>query len=121
MNTEDLQSLTAEDAKLVTLARGARGRAGAVQGAAVRDEDGRTYAGATVALPALQLTALQAAVVIAVASGADGLEAAVVVGGSGSAEPAGSDEPSLALVRDLRASVLVLADDAGVVVRRIEL
>ena len=32
--------LDAEDAKLVTLARGARGRAAAVEGAAVRDEDG---------------------------------------------------------------------------------
>ena len=37
--------LSAEDAKLVTLARAARARAGAVEGAAVRDGDGRTYAG----------------------------------------------------------------------------
>ena len=33
--------LDAEDAKLVTLARGARARAGAAEGAAVRDDDGR--------------------------------------------------------------------------------
>jgi hypothetical protein len=71
--------LTAEDAKLVTLARGARGRVGAAEGAAVRDETGRTYSGATVALDALSLSALQLAVAQAAASGARGLEAAVVV------------------------------------------
>ena len=54
--------LDAEDAKLVTLARAARARVGAVEGAAVRDGDGRTYAAATVALPSLHLTALQLAV-----------------------------------------------------------
>ena len=54
--------MDAEDAKLVTLARAARARIGAAEGAAVRDSDGRTYAGATVALPSLTLTALQAAV-----------------------------------------------------------
>ena len=72
-----------EDAKLVTLARGAMGRAEAPEGAAVRDLDGRTYAGAPVRLAALQLTALQAAVAAAVSSGAAGFEAAVLVGGSG--------------------------------------
>ena len=38
--------LDAEDAKLLTLARGARGRVGAAVGAALRDETGRTYSGA---------------------------------------------------------------------------
>lgn len=71
--------LSAEDAKLVTLARGARGRVGAAEGAAVRDETGRTYSGATVALDSLALSALQLAVAQAAASGARGLEAAVVV------------------------------------------
>src|SRR4051794_41789161 len=61
--------LTAEDAKLVTLARAARARVGAVEGAAVRDGDGRTYAAATVALPSLSLTALQLAVARAVGRG----------------------------------------------------
>lgn len=75
-------SIDGEDAKLVTLARGAMGRAEAPQGAAVRDLDGRTYAGAPVTLDALTLTALQAAVAAAVSSGAAGLEAAVLVGGS---------------------------------------
>lgn len=71
--------LSAEDAKLVTLARGARGRVGASEGSAVRDETGRTYSGATVALDGLALSALQLAVAQAAASGARGLEAAVVV------------------------------------------
>jgi hypothetical protein len=72
--------LSAEDAKLVTLARGARGRVGATEGAAVRDETGRTYSGATVALDGLAVSALALAVAQAAASGARGLEAAVLVG-----------------------------------------
>jgi hypothetical protein len=66
--------LDPEDAKLVTLARGAMARAEAGSGAAVRDLDGRTYAGAPVRLRALELTALQAAVAAAVSSGAAGFE-----------------------------------------------
>jgi hypothetical protein len=54
-----MTELGPEDAKLVTLARGAMGRAEAAGGAAVRDADGRTYAGAPVDLSALQLTAAQ--------------------------------------------------------------
>ena len=72
--------LSDEDAKLVTLARGVRGRVGAARGAAVRDETGRTYSAADVALPSLTLTALQLAVAQAVAAGARGAEAAVIVG-----------------------------------------
>jgi predicted aconitase len=68
-----------EDEKLVTLARSARARTGGAEGAAVRDDIGRTYVAATVALPALSLTALQAAVAAAASSGATALEAAVVV------------------------------------------
>jgi hypothetical protein len=71
--------LSAEDQKLVTLARSARARTGAVEGAAVRDGDGRTYAASSVQLRALSLTALQTAVAMAVSSGAPGLEAAAVV------------------------------------------
>lgn len=74
--------LDAEDAKILTLARSARARTGAVGGAAVRDTDGRTYAAADVALPSLRLTALQLAVASAVSSGATGLEAAAVVTGA---------------------------------------
>ena len=53
-----MSELDAEDAKLVVLARGAMARAEATSGAAVRDLDGRTYAGAPVGLAALPLTAL---------------------------------------------------------------
>ena len=45
--------MDAEDNKLVVLAKATRARTGAAQGAAVRDLDGRTYAGATVDLPSL--------------------------------------------------------------------
>jgi hypothetical protein len=71
-----------DDRKLVVLARSARARTRSLEGAAVRDRDGRTYAGATVALPALQVSALGVATAMAVSSGATGLEAAVVVGES---------------------------------------
>ena len=90
--------LTAEDAKLVTLARGARARVAAVEGAAVRDQDGRTYAAATVALPSLEVTALQLAVASAVAAGATKLEAAAVVTEAPTLDGAGH-----AAVRDLAA------------------
>jgi cytidine deaminase len=69
----------AEDEKLVTLARSARARTGAAEGAAVRDDMGRTYAAATVALSTLSLSALQAAVAAAVSSGVQKLESAAVV------------------------------------------
>jgi hypothetical protein len=69
-----------DDCKLAVLARSARARSRAPQGAGVRDRDGRTYAAATVDLPHLQVSALGVAVAMAVSSGATGLEAAVVVG-----------------------------------------
>jgi cytidine deaminase len=71
--------MDAEDEKLATLARSARARTGADAAAAVRDDMGRTYAAASVDLPALQLSALQAAVAAAISSGASTFEAAVVV------------------------------------------
>ena len=73
------ESLDPDDAKLVTLARAARARTGAEEGAAVRDQIGRTYAAATVALPSLRLSAFQAAVATAVSSGSNELEAGCVV------------------------------------------
>lgn len=85
-----------EDAKLVTLARSARARIGAVEGAAVRDADGRTYAAANVKLPSLTLTALQLSVASAVAAGATRLEAAAVVTEASTLDGAGK-----AAVRDL--------------------
>ena len=74
-----MTDLTAEDQKLVTLARATRARTNAAEGAAVRDLDGRTYAAATVDLPSLQVTALDVCVAMAIASGSRGLEAAVVL------------------------------------------
>lgn len=99
MTTTDLP---AEDAKLVTLARSARARTGAAQGAAVRDGDGRTYVAATVELPSLSLSALQVAVAMAVSSGAPGLEAAVVLGADA------TDEAGQRAVRDVAPNAPVL-------------
>ncbi|MEV0962264.1 MULTISPECIES: cytidine deaminase [unclassified Streptomyces] len=75
----DSSGLAPEDRKIITLARSARARNGVPEGAAVRDETGRTYVAGTVALESLRLTALQTAVAMAVASGARSLEAAAVV------------------------------------------
>jgi hypothetical protein len=91
--------LDPEDAKLVTLARSTRARTRAVEGACVRDQDGRTYAGATVDLPSLRLSAVQVAVAMAVTSGARGLEAVVVLGDADAVPDA-----DLAVVRDLAGS-----------------
>ena len=104
--------LDPEDAKLITLARSARARTGSPEGAAVRDTDGRTYAAATVSLPSLTLTALQAAVAAAVSSGVAGLEAAAVVTESSAIDPA-----SRAAVADLSPAAPVLhADPTGTLV-----
>ncbi len=107
-----MSTLEAEDEKLITLARSARARTRAAEGAAVRDSDGRTYVASTVALPSLSLTALQVAVAMAVSSGALSLEAAVIVGAQSSADDAGA--PAL---RGLAPSApLYLADADGIVV-----
>lgn len=87
-----MAELSAEDAKLVTLARATRARTRAAQGAAVRDLDGRTYAGASVALDSLALSAVQVCIAMAVSSGAQGLEAVVVFGG----EPSQADRDAIA-------------------------
>ncbi|QSY47686.1 MULTISPECIES: cytidine deaminase [Streptomyces] len=72
-------ALDPEDRKLLTLARATRARNAVPEGAAVRDETGRTYVAGTVALDSLRLSALRTAVAMAVASGATSLEAAAVV------------------------------------------
>ncbi|MEU0581622.1 cytidine deaminase [Streptomyces griseoincarnatus] len=104
--------LDPEDRKIVTLARSVRARNGVPEGAAVRDETGRTYVAGTVALDSLKLSALRTAVAMAVASGATSLEAAAVVTDAESA----SDEDRAA-VRDLGGAgtpVLVAGPDGTV-------
>jgi hypothetical protein len=108
------EQLAPEDEKIVVLARSARARVGAREGAAVRDTDGRTYAAATVDQPSFGLTAVQAAVAAALSSGAEGIEAAAVV----SAEPL-VDEASVHAVRDLAARAPILRAGPDGVVREI--
>jgi hypothetical protein len=91
-----------EDLKIITLARSARARVMAAEGAAVRDETGRTYAAAAVALPSLRLSALHLAVAMAVSSGAGSLEAAALV-----SDGDGPDPADLAAVRDLGPDAVV--------------
>src|SRR6202051_3320519 len=85
----------AEDLKITPLARWTGGGVAASEGAAVRDETGRTYTAAAVALPSLRLSALRLAVAMAVSSGARKLEAAALV------SDAELDPGDLAVVRDL--------------------
>ena len=110
-------TLPPEDAKIVTLARGARLRAhaphtGVAEGAAVRDTDGRTYAAATVenADPSLTTSALRAAVAAAASSGVRTFEAAAVV------TDGSVGEADLAVLREFGSgvSVLVAGPDGNV-------
>ena len=84
-----------EDEKIITLARSARARVAAAEGAAVRDETGRTYAAAAVNLPSLRLSALRLAVAMAISSGAAVLEAAALVSDADAPDPR-----DLAVVRE---------------------
>lgn len=100
-----------DDAKLVTLARSVRARTRAGQGACVRDTDGRTYAGSTVALSSLDVSAVGVAVAMAASSAAAGLEAVAVLGGDG------VTDQDLAVVRDFAGPgvpVFHAADDGTV-------
>lgn len=105
--------LAAEDRKLVTLARATRTRARAAQGAAVRDQDGRTYAAATVDLPSLQITALGGCLAMAISSGARSLEAVVVLT-PGAEAPSRSD---LAALRDFTSTgvPVYVGDERGAI------
>jgi len=110
--TAATEGLDPEDEKLITLARASRARTGAAEGAAVRDETGRTYTAAAVALPSLKLTALQAAVAAAVSSEAGALEDAAIVAPAG--EIAGADR---AVAADMKTPLVVLAAPDGTPVR----
>ena len=101
-----MTELDAEDQKLITLARSARARTRAHQGAAVRDTDGRTYVASSVDLPSMQVSALQLAVAMAVSSGALGLEAAVVLGDDS------ADEAGIKAVRDVAPDAVIITADA---------
>ncbi|WP_232677005.1 cytidine deaminase [Nocardioides sp. R-C-SC26] len=98
-----MAELSAEDAKLVTLARATRARISAREGAAVRDLDGRTYAAASVELPSLRLSAIQVCVAMAVASGSGGLQAVVLL-----ADEAGWSEDDAAAVTEFGGSDVVV-------------
>ena len=105
-----------EDVKIINLARSALARNSALAGACVRDTDGRSYAGASVALEHLKLSAIQVAVAMAVSSGAPGLEAVAL---------AGEDAPTeddLALLRELSGTDVVVwnVDMSGAVRSMIE-
>lgn len=107
-----MDTLDPELVTLVTLARGARGRISADEGAAIRDDLGRTYASASVTLPHLTLTALQGAVAQAAASGSRVIASAVLV-----SRQADLRDVDRAVIRDLGgtgALVLVVAPDGTV-------
>lgn len=70
--------MDSELTKLITLARGARARTNASEGAALRDDMGRTYSAGTVKRGSLSMTAIELTVAFAVTSGAQGIEALVL-------------------------------------------
>ena len=84
--TENLQATDPEDVKIINLARASLARSRAREAACVRDTDGRTYAGASVDLPHLRLSAIAVAIAMAVSSGAPG---------SGSGCPGGRGPPDV--------------------------
>ncbi|MEV0382508.1 cytidine deaminase [Nonomuraea sp. NPDC050643] len=100
-------TLDPEDSKIITLARAARARNGSAEGAAVRDETGRTYSATDVALSALALSAVQAAVAMAVSGGARSLEAVALVT---EGEPSAADE---AVAAELGVKALLVAGPDG--------
>jgi hypothetical protein len=110
--SQNLQATDPEDVKIINLARASLARSQGREAACVRDTDGRTYAGASVDLPHLRLSAIAVAVAMAVSSGAPGLEAVAL---AGDAHPS---EEDLALINDLPGDgVAVWSVDAAGVLR----
>jgi hypothetical protein len=101
---------SADDSKLLTLARSARARTGAAEAAAVRDDIGRTYVASSVDLPSLRLSAVQAVVAAAVSSGSVRLAAVAVIGASDEL----SDDDR-AVLDDVSVTTVLLAGTDGVV------
>ena len=106
-----------EDVKIIGLARAARARTNATQGACVRDTDGRTYAATSVSLPHLRLSAVAVAVAMAVSSGAHGLEAVAL------AAEAAPDDDDRAVAGDLPGTGVVIwwTNPSGVVQGQVSL
>lgn len=111
--------ITPENRKLMILARGALTRGSATAAAAVRDETGRTHVAVAVDLPSLRVPALRAALIVALASGARGIEAGVVVGHEADVGPtdAGSDIDDAWSHVALPGCVVVSCDRSGRVIR----
>jgi len=103
------------DGKLFALARSARARIEAAEGAAVVDETGRTYSAANVNLPHLRLSAVAAVVAVAAGAGARALSACVVVG-----DADGISSADVQVAADLECSSVVLRRPGGEVVARWE-
>ncbi len=106
-----MTELNADDQKLVTLARAARARIRANNGAAVRDETGRTYVGADVDLSSLVISAVELAVGQAAASGAEQISAMVIV-----TDGPFEQRPTTDSAADMGCRVVVWANAAGEVV-----
>ena len=108
-----------EDRKIITLAAAARARTGAAQGACLRDSDGRTYAGTSVALESLSLSAIAVVVAMAASSGAPGVEA-VAVSGTDAGEGTTSEQDRRILAELAGAAVPIwLVDPRGRVLDRL--
>ena len=108
-----------EDRKIITLAAAARARTGAVQGACLRDADGRTYAATNVGLASLSLSAIAVSVAMAVSSGATGVEAVAVTGAED--EQNGTSEADRRTIGELAGSAVPIwiVDPRGTVLTRI--
>lgn len=113
----NVSDVSEEDAKLISLARGARARVGSAEGAAVRDQTGRSYSAASVDLPSVKLTAMQLAVATAASAGATGCEAAVLI----TREPM-IDALDVAAIRELGGQYVpvLICDSRGEVVKMLE-
>lgn len=89
-----------EDEKLFTLAKASLQRNNVKQSAALRDGTGRTHVGNAIDLDSLRLDALQVALAMALSSGAEKVEAAVIVGTAPS-------EAALANIREVSGSAAI--------------
>ena len=104
--TDDPPAPSADDVKLLTLARAVRSRTGAAEAVAARDDLGRTYVAANVELPSLRLSAVQVIAAVALSSGTDRLDTVLVLGGSGDL----SDDDRRVL-DDLSVTTVLFGDD----------